>query len=299
MLNRSNVRVCGLALAGALTTTVFGQEWSERGEAPELLPGQETLGSNPLTLINGRLNIPYDVDLYCIHIVDVSQFRASTVGLSEIDTQLFLFDEDGLGITMNDDEVDGESYQSTITGQFVPGPGYYVLAISSYNNDPLRDGLWIWEGNSRLEHPADGPGAPGPVDAWNHQSFDGPGPYSIALNGAEFSNLGGGGYRLSIDGACPGLVTLSWSGATAHGRQGLIFGAHQGSTTIPSNLPCAGTVLHVVGNVHLLQPPGYFSTGSNGSGSISGNAGSGACGAYFQLLQGGVCRMSNVSQLLP
>jgi len=297
MMNRSNLLFCGVALTGMLAAPVSGQTWMEDGDAPLLLPGQETLGAGSMTLITGRLFNARDIDLYCIHIVDVERFRASSVGLTELDTQFFLFDEDGMGITMNDDEEGGESFQSTITGQFVPAPGYYVLAVSGFNNDPLSHGLKIWESASRSEVPPDGPGAPGPLESWDEQAFAGNGDYGIALEGVEFSNSGGGGYRLSIEGACPGPVTVSWSGARPRGTHGLVFGIGQGNTTIPNNLPCAGTILHLSGSVRLVEPPGLFGAGPTGRGSISGHAGPGACGGYFQLLQGGICRMSNVVQL--
>lgn len=296
-MNPSNLMFCGLALMGVLTAAAPGQTWTEDGDAPLLLPGQETLGSGAMTLITGALSNLRDIDLYCIHIVDVQQFRASSVGLTDLDTQFFLFDEEGMGITANDDEADGNSLQSTITGQFVPGPGYYVLAVSGFNNDPLNHGLKIWGASPRSESPPDGPGAPGPLDSWDNQGFTARSDYGIALEGVEFSNFGGGGYRLSIEGACPGPVTVSWSGARSRGAHGLVFGIGQGNTTIPNDLPCAGTVLHVFGGVRLIEPPGIFGTGPTGSGSISGNAGPGACGGYFQLIQGGICRMSNVVQL--
>lgn len=105
-------------------------------------------------------------------------------------------------------------------------------------------------------------------------------------------DVGGGGYRLRVSGQCPGQVTVEWSNATPSRQQGLVFGANQGRTTIP-NGACQGTILGVQGNVRLVNT---FGTG-NGAGSVSGNAGTGACGGYLQLVESGSCNTSNVAQI--
>ena len=105
-----------------------------------------------------------------------------------------------------------------------------------------------------------------------------------------------GGYRLTISGECPGRVTVQWSGGTPNSQHAIIFGNNLGSFTIPNNQPCNGTVLGVSGNVRLVDPPGIFSN-QGGSGSISGQAGSAACGHYLQLVEGGTCQTSNVAQI--
>lgn len=105
-------------------------------------------------------------------------------------------------------------------------------------------------------------------------------------------DLGGGGYRLRVSGECPGQLRVEWSNATPGRQQGLVFGTSQGSTTIPSG-PCQGTVLGLQGNVRLVNT---FSTG-NGAGAISGNAGTGACGAFLQLVESGTCNTTNVAAI--
>lgn len=108
----------------------------------------------------------------------------------------------------------------------------------------------------------------------------------------------GGGYRLSISGVCPGRVTIEWSGAPPRQQQGLLFARGTGNQVIPQGNPCAGTVLGLNGNqLRLVDPPGFFSTGNSGSGSFSGQASSGACGGFLQLIQGGSCALSNVVQV--
>lgn len=107
---------------------------------------------------------------------------------------------------------------------------------------------------------------------------------------------GGALYRLRVTGSCPGRLTIAWSDATPGAQQGLVFGNNLGSTRIPNAFPCAGTQLGLQGGVQLVDPPGYFGTGS-GQGSFNGNAGAAACGHYLQLVEGGSCQTSNVAQI--
>lgn len=116
--------------------------------------------------------------------------------------------------------------------------------------------------------------------------------------GALYKFSPGGGYRLSVSGVCPGRVTIEWSGAPPRQQQGLLFARGMGNQVIPPGNPCAGTVLGLNGNqLRLVDPPGFFSTGNSGSGSFSGQAASGACGGFLQLIQGGSCALSNVVQV--
>ncbi|MCC6910259.1 MAG: hypothetical protein IT430_20185 [Phycisphaerales bacterium] len=101
-----------------------------------------------------------------------------------------------------------------------------------------------------------------------------------------------GRYNLNVSGQCPGTVTVRWSGATPSQQQGLVFGADQGSTIIPTG-PCQGTMLGVQGQVRLVNT---FGTG-NGAGTISGLAGTSACGHFLQLVESGSCNTSNVRQI--
>ncbi len=101
-----------------------------------------------------------------------------------------------------------------------------------------------------------------------------------------------GRYNLNVSGLCPGTVTVRWSGATPGRQQALVFGASEGSTTIPTG-PCQGTMLGVQGQVRLIET---FGTGS-GAGTISGRAGTSACGHYLQLVESGSCNTSNVRQI--
>ncbi|MEP0877549.1 DVUA0089 family protein [Funiculus sociatus GB2-M2] len=61
-------------------------------------------------------------------------FFATTVGGANFDTQLFLFDEDGILVAQNDDS--SGTFQSTLPASTLES-GTYFLAISSFNNDPV------------------------------------------------------------------------------------------------------------------------------------------------------------------
>ena len=131
-------------------------------------------------------------------------FSASTVERCNCDTQLFLFDADGLGVTHDDDAEGTQDLTSLITDQFVVSEGLYYLGISHYNRDPLSpDDDKIWNDQPfREERQPDGPGAPGPLFSWDG-SGGGADAYSIGLTGAGFvpepstlALLGLGGFAL-------------------------------------------------------------------------------------------------------
>lgn len=151
------------------------QLWTEVGDAGDL-PGtaQITVGSGALDFIGGFIgNNPAadgnDKDMYCIYIADPSLFSATTVGGSSLDTQLFLFNTGGFGVTFNDDHPGGGVLQSTIAGTFLPGPGHYYLAISRYDRDPVdATGAELWlDTPYDVERAPDGPGAGSPIFDWN------------------------------------------------------------------------------------------------------------------------------------
>jgi hypothetical protein len=156
------------------------------GDAGEL-PGsaQVPLGSGPLTAITGTRDS--DADIFRIRIVDPVNFVARTWPGSTGDTQLFLFDDEGTGITHNDDDSPN-GVLSRITGQFVPGVGEYLLALSSYDYDPANALMQaIWEDTPfGDERRPDGPGAGNPLlAAWEGTGFS-PGSYRIELQGVEY-----------------------------------------------------------------------------------------------------------------
>jgi hypothetical protein len=161
--------------------------YTETGDAGDLpTTAQVCAGSGPVSRIVGGLSTG-DVDMYAINICDVTAFSATTVGGSYVDTQLFLFDALGRGVTHNDEDPSGLYSQSTITGAFVPGPGVYYLAISEYDRDPVDSQerlLWLNEPFD-TERAPDGAGAANPVDHW--VGADNGGSYRIFLSGACFA----------------------------------------------------------------------------------------------------------------
>ncbi|MBA3725710.1 MAG: PPC domain-containing protein [Armatimonadetes bacterium] len=182
--------VCGLAVAaGHAYTWIEGSGSS--GDAIGVLPGQDTIGnSGSLDAIQGALETD-GIDVYRISISDEAAFSATTVGGSGLDTQLFLFDENGNGVTHNDDDPVGGSRQSRITSTFVTQPGIYFIAITHYNRDPktAADELIWLNSPANTERSPDGPGAPGPLSFWTLEPTPA-GPYTIALTGADVGTQG-------------------------------------------------------------------------------------------------------------
>lgn len=189
-----------LAATGALASAAYAGTWDEAlgpgGDAGDLLPSAHvTTGPGSLDLINGAIDPDNGdfIDVYCIRITNPAAFTASTVGLTAMDTQLFLFDSAGVGLAMSDDADAAHGggsgiYQSAISGQFVPAAGIYYLAITPYDVDPGNsDPNYIWADSPyNVERAPDGPGAANPVLAvWGGSAFDA-GTYGIALTGAEF-----------------------------------------------------------------------------------------------------------------
>lgn len=171
-----------------IASATYGQTWTEDGDAPALLPGQTTVGPGALTTISGTLTSGSDVDLYAILIDDPDNFSAQTCNGTSIDSCLYLFDENGNGVSMSED---GCGIQSWITSQFVSTAGLYYIAMSAYDYDPLNGaGLEIWnDAPWGTERAPDGPGAPGPLASWGG-SAGGSGAYNIYLTGASFVEYG-------------------------------------------------------------------------------------------------------------
>lgn len=157
------------------------------GAGDSLATAQRAFGTGPLTGIMGVLDED-DVDIYMIAITDSRNFAASTVGSTGWDTQLFLFDQEGRAIAMNDDAPGAGTAESALSNRFVTTNGRYYLAISRSDRDPVNsDRQAIWEDRPADEERApDGPGAPSPfLDHWS-DATPFAGRYEIALNGASF-----------------------------------------------------------------------------------------------------------------
>ena len=119
---------------------MFPRDALRRSKRRRRLPASsaQNLGSEPVTQIFGSFSGGADVDVYRMCLSDGRSFSASTVGGTQRDTQLFLFNSQGRGVYSNDD-ADIGIHASRLPAQhrFSPAtPGVYFLAISSFNNDP-------------------------------------------------------------------------------------------------------------------------------------------------------------------
>ena len=178
-------------------------QWDEQvnggGDAGDQLASAQTpTGTDPLTSMSGAIDFEGDVDLYLINVCDPASFSATTYQNDDagLDTRMFLFKTDGTGVTFDDDVPDGypgdQSLTSRVSGQFVPSPGAYYLAVTSYDVTPLdADGNALWnEMPYNVERAPDGPGAASALASWDF-SFADTDSYRIALTGACFASGGG------------------------------------------------------------------------------------------------------------
>ena len=143
-------------------------------------------GSSVPNTITGELTENNDVDLYRLLLPAGSSFSASTVGGSDVDTIIFLFDENGLGIIGNDDDV---GFQSTLPAQEVATSGEFYLGLSSFNNRPVSAGGDIFPFSNFI--PA-GPGSVLPLAGYRDNGQDS-GAYTIFLDvlSSDLDDVGG------------------------------------------------------------------------------------------------------------
>lgn len=180
--------LAAFALLGA--ATAFGQTWTEVGDAPDLLPGQAT-GSGTLTTIIGDATNG-DHDMYAINITDPLHFVAGVSAAGGTgDSQLFLFDANGMGVVMDDDSPFRRGgTRSVLAGRNggITAAGLYYLAISSYDRDPVDSaGNEIWlDQPFNTQRTPDGPGAANPIAGWDTGTATSDlTNYTITLRGAS------------------------------------------------------------------------------------------------------------------
>lgn len=156
------------------------------------LPENITGGGTGATTISG-VRQGNDDDMFAVCVSDANAFGASVVGGATWDSQLFLFDSQGLGVLHNDDDpndLSGNTFQSNITGVPLAQGGLYYLLITGWNRDPMSLGnQLIWNdddgaGNFNTVRPADGPGAANPILLYLGAGNAG-GAYTITLTGAN------------------------------------------------------------------------------------------------------------------
>jgi hypothetical protein len=177
--------------------------WIEVGDAGDFFETCNiTAGSGALTQIRGHLDDD-DTDMYAIQLCDPANFSATTVGPPTTapyvyDTQLFLFDANGLGVTVDDDDPQGTGgLRSRLSNAFTSSlsPGLFYLAVSQYNKDPVDSSAqYIWQNTPfNVERAPDGPGAANPLSSWDTGSTGG----------------GGGDYIITLTGSCYAQQTAS------------------------------------------------------------------------------------------
>lgn len=191
-------KIAALLTAATLVlpcSAIAGAVWNESGSdgAGDLLPTAQTTydsGYKSLTGINGLLSATvavggsplYQVDLYKIRISDSGDFSAMTLDTG-FDTALYLFDANGNGVYMNDDDPNG-CCTSLLSGD--PGDeGVFYLAVAFGGYAALDlAGASIFD--------LLGQGVGGSLAAWEpgYPAFEEtPWSYSIVLTGATNAEL--------------------------------------------------------------------------------------------------------------
>ena len=173
------ISTCLAALALALPSSAIAA--TESGDAGDLPGTAQDLASAPVDTIDGSIATGTDQDLYRVCLAGAGSFSATTVGGTELDTQLFLFDAAGHGVYGNDDSQ--ATRQSTLPDlhELTPtAPGVYLLAVTPYNRDP-RSAAGAIFGSGGVLAPS-GPGAAQPLSGWTGR-IGLPGDYRIVLTG--------------------------------------------------------------------------------------------------------------------
>jgi hypothetical protein len=180
-------RVTAIAASLLLAGSVSAQIHNEIVDAGESVGAAQITGvlGSPLTTINGLVSSATDADLYFIFLSNPTSFSATTVGLTLMDTQLFLFTLSGVPVYTNDDDPGGLSVGSTLPAGDLNSPssaGIYVLGIAAvgYNPADFANQLLFAAGL-----PTDVRGPASGVGSLDHFSDDGAtefGAYTINLS---------------------------------------------------------------------------------------------------------------------
>jgi len=174
-----------LACMAVATVPAVAATWLESPEAPESpYAMQWTVGTGPLTAIQGYILSSADRDAYCIEITDRFAFTAALTCATIDEYDLWLFRTDGLGVAHNDGCLGGAVQ---LTGANVGANGKYALVISDNEHTARSAGtLPIWlQPAAGGERAPDGPGAAGAFVDWEPvpEFFGGPPLYQINLTG--------------------------------------------------------------------------------------------------------------------
>ncbi len=197
--------LAGFVLTAASAAFATPVSYTEVGDAGDIVTGavQTVTGAagSAVTSIKGSLTATAgitDGDAFKIYISAPSAFSASTTGFTpgrnSFDSELFLFNLDGTGIVMNDDDPAGTGEQSSIAAgnAFTDGlsAGYYYLLITGQGMNPTSAGGLIFP--SWTDGTTDPTGLYGPnpgasaITGFGGNSNEG-GAYSIALSGVSIA----------------------------------------------------------------------------------------------------------------
>jgi len=185
------------------------QTWNETGDAGPLLgTAQTTTGSGPLTAINGNLDSPFDVDLYCIRLTAVPPAGLPLVQLTCAGINgpnVYLLDATGKGVFTN--QTCSLSSKTILAPNVSLAAGTYYLAVAYTGMDPQSPSGVIWLPGVLGQRAPDGPGGALALNSWsgtpNVQPIN---PYHVSLAFMSF-----------CDGAVPTLRS-TWGSVKAHYR---------------------------------------------------------------------------------
>jgi hypothetical protein len=182
-------RIIAVAASLILVSSAWAQIHNEIGDAGQSIASAQITGvqGSVLSSINGGLSGATDADLYFIFLSNPAAFSATTVGLTLVDTQLFLFTLSGTPVYTNDDDPGGLSVGSTLPAGDANSPasaGTYILGIAAagYNPADFVNQLLFAAGL-----PTDVRGPASGVGGLDHFSDDGAtefGSYTINLSNA-------------------------------------------------------------------------------------------------------------------
>lgn len=101
---------------------------------------------------------------------------------------------------------------------------------------------------------------------------------------------------LSVEGPCPGEMTVKVTDGYSERLYIIVFGFHEGNTVIPPPYGCSGTVLGIQGGVRLVRG---VRTDRSGTLVLLATAPHRACGAFLQAFETFRCETTNVVQIAP
>jgi len=169
-------------------TTVCAAAWYESGDAGDsIATANITSGSGNMHQIIGNITmVPDNVDMYCVSIPFLAGFSANISCSVTTERDLWLFDSNGYGISLNDSCNGGMVF---ITGAFGSADGQYYLAVSCTEDEALSSSGTIWDPPfASGQRAPDGPGASDPLIGWSTFNYMAVDPYLITIEGGEFCN---------------------------------------------------------------------------------------------------------------